>query len=159
MANLCNFTKVILDRCTSHENKQKLSKREHFNKYNSSVTSNLHLDFSKFQAYVPRVHQFLSKSASFVNYNKNNERRTFLEAFTLDKWTQLSESQQKEHSLADCSACEDIEVALFDVQESCTSTSPQIRSLSSIIQKSKSKESAVKSIIAQAESSGFVSLF
>ena len=122
--NFCNFAKVIIGR----NSKEPLSvnsspqdgKSEIANKtsnvsstfrYNfySNIMYNypkMHLPYEKFIRQLPRLQNYLTKPKYWKNKNKFEEKKDFLQKFSLQQWELSSEKQKQSHSIENCVACE-----------------------------------------------------
>jgi len=111
--NSCGFAKVValeIARGTALTREQDESttkyqarlKLEQFHKFKNAFSSESFLiDFLKFHKKLAALREKVNK----WNTRKLDEKRKFLDTFSLKNWDSLSDTRKKEHSLANCKSC------------------------------------------------------
>lgn len=116
--NTCGFAKVVAlelsrevgkailkDQNESHTKYLSRVKQEQFKRFQGTFTDckegNFTVEFKKFQQNLPALRDTFNK----WNCRKAEEKISFLETFSGDKWQKLSLSRKKEHSFSNCKGC------------------------------------------------------
>ncbi|XP_048741260.2 uncharacterized protein LOC125655132 [Ostrea edulis] len=135
--NLCHFAKVIIARSTKNISEIKYhenfvngnhdNNRQKSPKYDSSISGNgrylfytevmhsypkMSISRTEFCHKLSRIQTYLSQNKYYKNANKSGEKMSFLEAYNLTSWLDLSEKERRSHKLHDCSECKERESTL-----------------------------------------------
>lgn len=132
--NYCNFAKVIIARCskdphsvewwqnkTERKTKESTLSSPPSNKFSNLLTApkryefyknimhrypKMYVPYKKFRTNVSRLQNYLTNNKYWKNSNKTGEKQQFLQSFSLQTWSLLSEREKNLHSLEDCARCE-----------------------------------------------------
>jgi hypothetical protein len=88
------------------ENEYKL-KQEQYRQFNTNFNNkedgknNFEINFTKYNTNLIKLRSIVRK----WNFRKSNEKRQYLDTFSLKQWKKLSEERKSEHRLANCRGC------------------------------------------------------
>lgn len=66
----------------------------------------MYIPYKKFSSKLSKLQNYLTNNKYWKNANINGEKQQFLQKFSLDSWSLLSEREKNLHSLQDCARCE-----------------------------------------------------
>lgn len=132
--NYCNFAKVIIARSSKDpqsiewwKNKAEgkstgtilptpqlskfsnlVSARKRYDFYQTIMHRypKMYIPYKKFSSKLSKLQNYLTNNKYWKNANINGEKQQFLQKFSLDSWSLLSEREKNLHSLQDCARCE-----------------------------------------------------
>lgn len=132
--NYCNFAKVIIARSSKDPQSIEWCKNKaegkstgtilptpQLSKFSNLVSApkrydfyqtimhrypKMYIPYKKFSSKLSKLQNYLTNNKYWKNANINGEKQQFLQKFSLDSWSLLSEREKHLHSLQDCARCE-----------------------------------------------------
>ena len=149
--NYCNFGKVLIaratkdleaikwwnsdkkDDCGSGTIKQNLSEnftlKDRYYNYEKFIEGypRMNISYPVFQTKQAKIQGFLTDKKYWLNNSKNGEKKLFLEHFSLQNWTKMSDVEKKQHKIEDCVPCNSTHLISSQLHKSVSSLTSNIQ--------------------------------